>query len=54
MMAYDTGFHNEEYGSFPTFACASIDSNPSCKSGGFTDDIYLYREQFCHFKVNPH
>jgi hypothetical protein len=31
MLAFDTGFHNENFGDFPIFQCSSIDSSPSCK-----------------------
>jgi hypothetical protein len=40
MLAYDTGFHNEDYGDFPIFQCSPLDSPPSCKTAGYQDDIY--------------
>lgn len=54
LLAYDTGFHNQDYGSFPIFQCSPLDSPPSCKQGGYTDDIYMNRGQFCHFTVSKH
>jgi len=51
MLSYDTGFHNEDYGAFPMFQCAALDSPASCKQGGYTEDPYMYRGQFCHFAV---
>ena len=52
LLAYDTGFHNEEYGGFPVFQCSPIDSPNSCKQPGYTDSIYMNRGQFCHFNVS--
>ncbi len=43
MLAFDTGYHNDEYGGFPIFQCSSLDSTPSCKQGGYTGDIYENR-----------
>ena len=54
MLAYDTGFHNEDFGDFPIFQCSPIDSSPSCKQGGYQSDIYQSRGQFCHFSVEKH
>ena len=31
MLAFDTGYHNDEYGGFPIFQCSPLDSTPSCK-----------------------
>ena len=54
MLAFDTGFHNEDYGEFPIFQCSPIDSPPSCKQGGYSDMIYQNRGQFCHFVISNH
>jgi hypothetical protein len=43
MLAFDTGFHNEDYGEFPIFQCSSLDSKPSCKQGGYSGDTYMNR-----------
>ena len=42
-MTYDSGFLNE-HGKFPIFQCSSIDSTPSCKSGGFSSSIFMNRD----------
>ncbi len=43
MLAFDTGFHNEDYGEFPIFQCSPLDAEPSCKQGGYSGDIYESR-----------
>lgn len=53
MLTYDTGFLND-FGKFPIFQCSSLDSIPSCKTGGFSTAIYMNRGAYCHFKVSKH
>lgn len=50
MMSYDTGFHND-IGKFPIFQCSALDATPSCKTGGFSSQIYMNRGQYCWFNV---
>jgi len=50
MMAYDSGEFNA-FGDFPIFHCSSLNSNPSCKQDGWSDDgVFMNRGQFCNFK----